>query len=49
MIIKKLKRHESPGIDQIPGQLNKASSIKIRFETRKLINSIWNKEDFTVE
>ena len=49
MVSEKLKRHKSPGIDQIPAQLNKASSIKIRSETHKLINSIWNKEEFPEE
>ena len=40
MAIEKLKRHISPGIDQIA-----AAGIKtIQFEIHKLTNSIWNKE-----
>jgi hypothetical protein len=41
MAIEKLRRHKSPGIDQIPAELIKA----IRSEIHKLINSIWNKEE----
>ena len=40
--IEKLKRHRSPGIDQIPAELMKARSRKFRSEVSKLINSIWN-------
>jgi hypothetical protein len=43
MAIKKLKRHKSPGIDQIPAELIKAGGRIIRSEIHKLINSIWNK------
>jgi hypothetical protein len=42
MAIEKLKRHKSPGIDQIPAQLIKAGGRKILSEIRKLVNSIWN-------
>jgi hypothetical protein len=43
MAIEKLKRHKSPGIDQIPAELIKAVGGTIRSEIHKLINSIWNK------
>ena len=39
--IEKLKRHKSPGTDQIPAELNKAGRRKIRCEIHKLANSIW--------
>jgi hypothetical protein len=42
MAIENLKRHKSPGIDQIPAELIKAGEI--RSEIHKLIKSIWNKE-----
>jgi hypothetical protein len=42
MAIEKLKRHKSPGSDQIPGKLIKARGMKICSEIHKLINSIWN-------
>jgi hypothetical protein len=45
MVIEKLKRHKSSGIDQIPAELSTASSKKNLFEIRKLIHSIWNKEE----
>jgi hypothetical protein len=45
MAIEKLKRHKSPGIDQIPVELIKAGGRIIRSEIHKLINSIWNKEE----
>jgi hypothetical protein len=40
-----LKRHKSPGIDQIPAEVIKAGGRKIRSEIRELINYIWNKEE----
>jgi hypothetical protein len=46
MAIEKLKRHKSPGIDQIPAELIKAGGRTIRSEIHKFINSIWNKEEF---
>jgi hypothetical protein len=46
MAIEKLKRHKSPGIDQIPAELIKAEGRTIRSEIHKFINSIWNKEEF---
>ena len=49
MAIEKLKRHTSPGIDQIPAELNKAGCRIIHSETHKLINSKWNKEELPGE
>ena len=49
MAIEKLKRHRSPGIDQIPAELMKARSRKFRSEVSKLINSIWNKDELSEE
>jgi hypothetical protein len=40
-----LKRHKSPGIDQIPAELIKARGRTTRSEIHKLIISIWNKEE----
>jgi hypothetical protein len=45
MATEKLKRHKSPGIDQIPAELIKAGGRTIGSEIHKLINSIWNKEE----
>jgi hypothetical protein len=45
MAIEKLKRHKSPGIDQIPAEPIKAGGRTIPSEIHKLINSIWNKEE----
>ena len=45
----KLKRHKSPGIDQIPAELIKAGGRTIRCEIYKLINSIWKKEELPEE
>jgi hypothetical protein len=42
MAIEKLKRHKSPGIDQIPVEL-----ITIHCDIHKLINYVWNKEEMT--
>jgi hypothetical protein len=49
MAIEKLKRYESPGIDQIPAELIKSWSRTIRSEIRQLVNSIWNKEQLPEE
>jgi hypothetical protein len=49
MAIEKLKRHRSPGIDQIPAELIKARGRTIRSEIHKLIISIWNKEELPEE
>jgi hypothetical protein len=43
--IEKLKRHKSPGIDQIPAEPIKAGGRTIRSEIHKLINSIWKKKE----
>ena len=45
MAIEKFKKHESPGIDQIPAELIKAGGNKICSEIHKVINSIWNQEE----
>jgi hypothetical protein len=44
MAIEKLKRHKSPGIDQIPVELIKAGGRTICSEIHKLINSIGKEE-----
>jgi hypothetical protein len=44
MAIEKIKRHKSPGIDQILAELIKAVDRTIRSEIHKLINCIYNKE-----
>jgi hypothetical protein len=49
MAIEKLKRHKSPGIDQIRAELIKAGDRIIQSEIHKLIISIWNKEDLPEE
>jgi hypothetical protein len=40
MNIEKLKRHKSPGIDQIPAELFKAEGRKILYEIHKCINNV---------
>jgi hypothetical protein len=45
----KLKRHKSPGTDQIPAKLFKAEGRTILSEIHKLINSIWSKEELSKE
>jgi len=47
--IEKPKRHKSSGIAQIPSELITARGITIRSQIHKLINSIWNKEELSVE
>jgi hypothetical protein len=47
MATEKLKRHKSPGNDQIPAQLIKIRGSKISCEVHKLLNSIWNKEELS--
>jgi hypothetical protein len=49
MAVEMLKRHKSPGIDQIPAELIEAGGRMFRSETHKLINSIWNKEKLPEE
>jgi hypothetical protein len=46
IVIEKLKRYKSPGTDQIPAELIKAGGSKIFSEIHKLINCVWNKEEF---
>jgi hypothetical protein len=49
MATEKLKRHKSPGIDQIPAELIKAGGRIIRSEIHKISISIWNKEELPEE
>ena len=49
MVIKKLKRHKSPGIDQIQAELFKAGSMTLNSEIHKVSHSIWNKEELPEE
>jgi hypothetical protein len=49
MAIEKLKRHISPGIDQVPADLIKAGGRTIRSEIHKLITSVWNMEELPEE
>jgi hypothetical protein len=49
MAIEELKRHKSPGIDQIPAELFKAGNRIIRSEIHKFIISIWSKEELPEE
>jgi len=44
MFAEKLKRHKSPGIDQIPAELIKAMGGTIHSEIHKDVHSILNKE-----
>ena len=45
MAIEKLKRHKSPGTDQIPAEFIQSGGKTFRSESHKPINSIWNKEE----
>jgi hypothetical protein len=47
--IKKLKSHESPGIEQIPAELNKERCGAFQNQIYKLIVSIWNKMELPEE
>jgi hypothetical protein len=49
LAIQKIKSHNSPGIDQIPAELNKAVGIIIRFGIHKFIISIWNNDELPEE
>jgi hypothetical protein len=49
LVIKKLKSHKSPGIDQIPAEPIKAGGRTIRYAVHELIISIWNKEELPEE
>jgi hypothetical protein len=42
MAIEEIKRHTSPGINQIPAELIKAGGRTIRSDVQKLIHSTWN-------
>jgi hypothetical protein len=43
--IEKLKKHKSPGSDQIPAELYQAGGETLVSVIYKLITSIWNKEE----
>jgi len=45
-LLKNLKRHKSPGSDEIPAEFIKPGGRTIHTEIHKLINSIWNKKEF---
>jgi hypothetical protein len=49
MAIKKVNRHKSTGIVEIPTEFIEAGGRTIRSETHQLINSIWNKEEHPEE
>ena len=49
MAIEKLKRHKSPGTDQILAEIIKAGGRIIRSEIHQLINSAWSKEELPKE
>jgi hypothetical protein len=44
--IVKFKRYKSPGSDKIPAELIQAGCEILHSKINKLINSIWNKEEF---
>jgi hypothetical protein len=43
--IEKLKKYNSPGIDQIPAELIQVEEEILLSAMYKLINSVWNKEE----
>jgi hypothetical protein len=49
MPVVKLKRHQSPGTEQIPTELIKAGGRILRSEIHKLIISIWDKWELPEE
>jgi len=49
MAIDKIKRHISPGTDQIPVELMKAGGRIMRYEIHQFIISIWSKEELSEE
>ena len=49
MVIEEVKRHKSPGTDQIPAELIKTRGRKIRPEIHKHVNSAWNEEELAQE
>jgi hypothetical protein len=42
-----LKRHKSPGINQIPTEMIEIGGKMLCSDVQKLVNSIWNKEKLT--
>jgi hypothetical protein len=44
--IAKLKKYKSPGSDQIPAKQIQEGSEILLSAIHKLINSVWNKEEF---
>jgi hypothetical protein len=44
--IEKLRKYKSPGSDQIPAELIQAGGEILLSAIHKLINSVWNKEEF---
>ena len=46
MSFKKLRRHKSSGIDQIPAEMINTGSRTLRSQIHELVNSIWNMEEF---
>jgi len=49
LAIEKIKRHKSPGIDQIPAELIKAGGRTTRYEIHKFTITVWNKEELPEE
>ena len=49
MATEKLKGQKSPGIDQISAEMLRTGGRTICCEIHKLINSVWNKEEFPEE
>jgi len=49
LVIEKLKRHKSPGIDQIPAELIKAGCRTLCYEIHKHFSSVWNMEELPDE
>jgi hypothetical protein len=45
--VAKLKKYKSPDSDEIPAELIQAGGKMLLSVIRKLINSIWNKEELT--
>jgi len=48
MVFEKLKRHKSPGIDQIPAEFIK-QRVEIFAHIHKIINSVFNKDNLPEE
>ena len=49
MVIEAVKRHKSPGTDQIPAELIETRGRKIRLEIYERINYTWNEEKLAQE